>query len=722
MEIIHITSEDEKSKWQAHVGKVAIELLERKKLDISTKESVLNQTIKILENCGDPQNSVNNLTGLVVGYVQSGKTLSFTTLAALAAENGFNVIIVIAGTTTSLVDQTYNRLEVDLQTNLNSDISWKTYKNPSLSNKNELSVDLEEGILNKNPVLLITLMKNSTHLKNLIEVVNVCLNSSLLKVLIIDDEADQASLNTKASKKNDEEISAIYGYIRKLKNVFPNHSYLQYTATPQAPLFISLLDILSPSFVHVLKPGPGYTGGKTFFLRNKKSLYPYIVEIPEEEIYTKGNIFNDIPQTLIEATMFFFLTVAIGALNGEKAGTHNRTMMVHPSQLQNIHIIYHRWIIKLKERWIEELSLEHNDSDRLSLENTFQLIYSTIISEEKILPDFNEVLKHLKYLIKVTQVSLSNSSIKNEIDFKRNYSMILVGGQVLDRGFTVEGLNVTYMPRSVGVGNADTLQQRCRFFGYKYEYLDYCRIYLPRRSKRAYIDYVTHEEDMRNKLERVNTTYDTLKDFKRVFILSKDLNLTRKNVISDDIRRYRLFGWRAVQHLDPNYIEISQKISNYINSLKFEDIPSTSNNATDIQTHQIAEVNLMHLIENLLLELQYKDASNSLLLSHFVSLLGVISENDNEAKIHIVNMSKGSKRVRSIDLDNKIINLFQGANKKTDYLGDRFICSKENITVQFHNVEVKDDNKLFRTVAIHFPDNYGQDLIVLDNNIDGYTD
>ena len=202
MEHIKInSSKNYKNNWQANVGEVAIELLNRKKLDDNTKESVLSQATEILESCGNPAELKCDVTGLVVGYVQSGKTLSFTTLSALASQNGFNVIIIIAGTTTSLVDQTYSRLSEDLQTNISTEVSWKTYKNPSTINREEIKVDLESGILNRNPVLLITVMKNSTHLNNLIKLFSSGgLELLTLKVLIIDDEADQASLNTKADK------------------------------------------------------------------------------------------------------------------------------------------------------------------------------------------------------------------------------------------------------------------------------------------------------------------------------------------------------------------------------------------------------------------------------------------------------------------------------------------------------------------------------------------
>jgi hypothetical protein len=723
MEQIRISNPKDSKKWNALVGNIAIELLDRKNIKDRTREDVLNQAVEILESCGNPMELVNDVTGLVVGYVQSGKTLSFTTLAALASQNGFNIIIVIAGTTTSLVDQTFNRIAEDLQTNIQNEVSWKTYKNPSFKNKEEIKADLEPGLLNNNPVLLITVMKNSTHLKNLIDLFSQNdVKSFNLKALIIDDEADQASLNTKASKKIESEVSTIYNRIRTLKSVLVNHSYVQYTATPQAPLFISILDILSPEFVHILKPGPDYTGGKSFFARNQNSSYPHISEIPDNEVYTKKHTFSKIPKSLVEAVMFYYLTVTIGALTGENAGKHNRTMMVHPSQFQNIHSVYERWLNQLKKRLLEELELKKTDPDRINLENAFRRIYSEIKWDNQFDLNFEKILEYLSYIIKATPIFLSNSSVKNSINFRKYYSMILVGGQVLDRGFTVEGLNVTYMPRGIGIGNADTLQQRCRFFGYKKKYLDFCKIYLPRQSVRAYIDYVTHEEDLRNKLERIKSENKSLKELKRLFILSPDLNITRKNVISDDIQRYRLKGWRSIQYLDPNNSFNNFIINEFIKDQYFENIHVDNSNFTDSQKHEITTLKVVDIINNLLLSLQYIDPSNSLFVNHFISLLSFQLENNPDQLIRIINMSKGNKRLRSIDDKNKIKNILQGANLKTNYPGDRFIYSEDLITIQIHNIIIKESGENFRTLAIHFPDNLGQDIISLDYKHDGATE
>ncbi len=715
MEQIKILKSGNDKTWQAHIGKVALDMLNKKGLDIKTRDKILNQTVDILQNCGDPNNLNNDDTGLVIGYVQSGKTMSFTTLSALAAQNGFNVIIVIAGTTTSLVDQTHKRLADDLDINVSSEVSWKTYKNPTKDDRNYIIGDLKPGILNNNPVILITVMKNTSHLKNLNVLFGFGIDVENCKVLIIDDEADQASLNTKAKAENEYNVSTIYNHIRKMKKIFTNHTYVQYTATPQAPLFISLLDILSPSFVKILTPGDDYTGGKAFFQRNPVSRYPNVFDIPEDEIYTKKNQINQIPDSLVGATIFYIITVAIGALRGERPQTHNRTMMVHPSQLKDIHSVYERWLKKLKKRWLEELSLRDDDIDKKALIKSFKGIYDELKLVSDNLPDFIEIQSQLHYIISITPIILSNSSSKNKIDFKKDYSRILVGGQVLDRGFTVEGLNVTYMPRSIGVGNADTLQQRCRFFGYKRKYLDFCRIYLPRRSKRAYIDYVVHEEDLRLKLDQLNYESKSLKEFKRMFILSPDLNITRKNVISDDLLRYRLKGWRPVNFIDPNYKLNNFVFEQFINTHEFKDVDPLSDNATEIQKHEDVLVYAKDLIDDLLLSLQLQDPSNSLLLNHFISLLGILIENNDSKMIYVVNMSKGLPRARSINENGKVKNLMQGANLKTNYKGDRLVQSDETITVQLHNINVKDKNIYFRTLSIHFPEGYSQDIITLVN-------
>ena len=707
--------EDSHDIWNVTVGSVAINMLERKRLQDDEKDRVIAESVEILGCCGNPSNPSNNITGLAIGYVQSGKTMSFTTLSALAAQNGFNVIIVIAGTTTKLVDQTHLRLATDLDIYSSFEVSWKSYKNPGVKQADEVIGDLESGLLNKSPVLLITVMKNNTHLKKLVSLFKKVQKYTECKVLIIDDEADQASLNTKASKKDEDSVSATYNTITSLKNILSNHTFVQYTATPQAPLFISVLDILSPSFVKILTPGKAYTGGRTFFARNSDSSYPYVVDIPEIEVFTKSNEFSTIPPTLVESTMIFFITVVIGALEGESSKNHNRTMMVHPSQLTYIHSVYKRWLDNLKKRWLDELSLKDSDPDKLNLLNQFQAAYDKLSLTADSLISFDEIKKHLHYVIKITPIFESNSTTKQEINWKKYYSMILVGGQVLDRGFTIEGLNVTYMPRSIGVGNADTIQQRCRFFGYKKSYLKYCRIYLPRTSKRAYIDYVMHEEDMRNKLLNFQGKHKSLKDFKRSFVLSPDLNITRKNVISDEVSRYRLKGWRSFDRVETINELNNNIIETFLTHIELTNFDQRLLNPNSAQIHTRAIIDFKTVFEGLLLNLDFHNPVNSLLCNHLISLFSIFSDSSLIDEIYVVNISSGEQRERSTNELGKIKNLFQGKNPKTEYPGDRKYFSKELVTIQIHNLKIKSSNKIFRTLAFHLPASFEQDIITLEN-------
>ena len=124
--------------WQVSIGTQALNLLERKGIKGTERENVLNEACDVLGNCGNPNNEENSKTGLAIGYVQSGKTLSFTTVSALAAQNGFNAIIIIAGSTTKLVDQTTKRLKNDLDIYSRSEISWNLFKNPKKTQIDEI--------------------------------------------------------------------------------------------------------------------------------------------------------------------------------------------------------------------------------------------------------------------------------------------------------------------------------------------------------------------------------------------------------------------------------------------------------------------------------------------------------------------------------------------------------------------------------------------------------
>ncbi|MDA2766724.1 hypothetical protein PDQ78_29660, partial [Bacillus cereus group sp. Bc008] len=171
--------------------------------------------------------------------------------------------------------------------------------------------------------ILITVLKNHKRINKLAEILEA-LDLNGTSVLIIDDEADQVSLNTGVSQG---EESATYSCLMRLRKALPNHTYLQYTATPQAPLLISIIDSLSPNFVKVLEPGDAYVGGRDFFGSNSA----HINIIPPSEVPTKDNPLSHPPSSLLDALRIFMVGVTVGI--SESGNTGNRSMLVHPSHL-----------------------------------------------------------------------------------------------------------------------------------------------------------------------------------------------------------------------------------------------------------------------------------------------------------------------------------------------------------------------------------------------------
>ena len=263
-----------KSKSQLVIGDRTMDFLDGLEIREPEKEVLQEEAYTILDKAlASMRNKNDSTTGLAFGYVQSGKTMSFTALTTLAADNGVGIVIYLAGTNNNLVNQTNERLFKDLK--LNERKNKKRYKIFSNPEPKESAIILRQLSRKKDTTLLIPILKHTLYIDNIVKIFKGHEFAKIMKdkrVLIIDDEADQASLNTYARKNNnkpeweEDETSATYSSILKLKSNLPGHMYIQYTATPQGPVLINMMDLLSPKFHVVLSPGEDYTGGKTFFV------------------------------------------------------------------------------------------------------------------------------------------------------------------------------------------------------------------------------------------------------------------------------------------------------------------------------------------------------------------------------------------------------------------------------------------------------------------------
>ena len=586
----------EEGDFEVKLGERTLDLIKRlSMLSEEESETLLNESAKILSHCVNPVDTAGDITGLAFGYVQSGKTMSFTTLSTMAIDNGFRVIIYLTGTKNNLLEQTTKRLRKDLLIGSDNRKHYKVFQNPVSDDNSTNGIERALKLKNK-PAILITILKRENYINELSKLFSSNDIKSKLGnngVLIIDDEADQASLNTYArsnSKSKDweeDDYSATYSSILKLKASLPNHSYIQYTATPQGPLLINLMDLLSPDFHVVLTPGKAYTGGKVFFEDNPN----LIIAIPRKEVYHhKKNILPECPQSLINALQVYLIGVAIQVNILEKENF--LSMMIHADREKDASRKFRSWVENIITNWGDRLSLSDTDPSKRELSTAFMQNFTEAVCKIQNPPNFEEVMPEVLEVILDANVQLiigGSAFGTKEDDWSKASSHILIGADMLNRGFTVEGLAVTYMPRNTASkSNADTIQQRCRFFGYKRSFLESCRVYLPVDSILEYKEYVEHEEIMRGKLKT-----NTLRDLQQLMVLSNLLNPTRNNILSADVIRHKLSGWRqmnALEHISENinYIE------SFINSHNFNNCEDYK---TESRNHKVLKMSINDMVE-----------------------------------------------------------------------------------------------------------------------------
>jgi hypothetical protein len=684
--------------WVPAVGPEGTEFLQSVVPEPS-RDGVRESAVSILAKALPPTAEAGQETGLIVGYVQSGKTMSFETVAALARDNGYQMVIVVAGTSIPLFEQSTGRLRRDLRLDEPGRARrWIHFPNPDDADANVQSIrnalaDWRDPATPEEfkRTILITVLKQHQRLANLTDLLR-SVGMQETAVLIIDDEADQVSLNTEVAQGQE---STTYRRLMELRQELSRHTYLQYTATPQAPLLISIIDSLSPNFVRVLEPGETYVGGREFFGDNSR-----LAEvIPPQDVPTNANPLTEPPESLIDALRIFMVGVTVGIREGRN--TNNRSMLVHPSHRTAPHRQYYNWVRDVFEEWKRVLTLPDNDSDKQELVEDFRNAYADLALTVEDLPPFEEIVSWFRFAFNNTIVMEVNAvrGRTPPVDWRSNYGWILVGGQAMDRGFTVEGLTVTYMPRGIGVGNADTVQQRARFFGYKRPYLGFCRVYLEQGTLTAFQRYVEHEEDIRGQLIEFQDTGRPLNDWKRAFVLDTALQPCRNNVLAFDFMRGRFSDSWVAPRVVLSPISVVQAnrttVAEFIQPLPFVDNEGHSSR-TDIQRHQVCEnIPLRTVVEQLLVRLRITGTTDSQRHTGMLLQLSKALQDNPDEVCTVYRMSPAARRSRGIDENGEVTNLYQGAapvqpveRRGEVYPGDQAIRENDNVTIQIHTLDL----------------------------------
>lgn len=711
------------------------DFVSRQNLDETSKKRLIDSTKKILNRTDLLDGRDSQSCQLVVGEVQSGKTMSFTSLIALAHDNGFPLIIVLAGTKENLLIQTSERLQKDLKTFGNGGANpWQVLVNPgSGTEEHAENVKSLKKVLEiwNNPhaprefksTVIITALKNVNRMDSIGKLISDLRSSFAIDdfpVLIVDDEGDEAGLNLEHA--NDGE-SAVYAAIRRLRSNFKKHSYVMYTATPQGPLVLKIQDSLSPKYVTLLKSGQAYLGGEELFL-DQNSKFVKVIPDSERALIVSSSINSSPPPSLKESLAYFLLALFVAQ---ERQNPRPLSMLIHPSVKKDVHTLYKHWVESVLATWRRHLSDDRESIFQTELRNYF------LPAEEELrktvnLPDgwnLAQALTKLQFWISRVEVRVINSD-KNDIDpneWLSKSGWILIGGNKLSRGYTIENLAVTYMPRNVGVGNVDVIQQRGRFFGYKRGYKDLLRGWFFDAHIQAYLDYVQHEQTMRNELLAVDDSSSELAEWRRKFLLDPAYRLVRRQVISLDLNSLRLSLFKQQQLFASNLtFEVDRQ---------FDEIKGLSNNWEKMDTdkrssHQnyfsfVDFDKVLNLVVNWKMsEENRKDADALVWAASAARDRGLLNRAaiilmDSDSKVSSQYTRERSllnnTPVPGIEPENQSIhNLFQGSDRtiSVNYPGDDEMKFDDALTLQIHRIRPNFAGKIYPTVlavALLFPGN-----------------
>ena len=451
-------------KMSSHIA-----LRDREKLWMSAR-NILNTHID-----GQSQST------LALGYIQSGKTTSISALCALAADSGYRVIVAILGSTNLLLDQ--NRIRVETSLGF-EEANYKWISLPKLGGANSAKEII--SWLKKDRIIFIPVIKNSTPISKISQALSQITSLASMKTLIIDDEADQASLNTRPDK---DDPSSTYSAIQGLRASLSGCLYVQYTATPYAPLLLEPGDPLMPSSIEFLSPGTGYTGGKEFFIKHADSV---IRSIPFTDESTTRPI-SALPLSL-EVALAAFVTGAAVLINTDPTSPPI-SMLVHATHRNDgqarYNFLLQRYLTNLKE--LPDVSASPFGVMMAKERERLITLGVPPLSDKEFWSSVDFVLKELTLWL------INSATDVKKISWNYSPFHLLIGGNKLDRGFTVEGLTVTYMNRKPS-DQIDTLEQRARAFGYRQELLPYCQVFASPRTIRLLQGIVHTEDDLRANL------------------------------------------------------------------------------------------------------------------------------------------------------------------------------------------------------------------------------
>lgn len=520
-----------------------------------------NTTLEdLMSYIGNP-NDTNafKVRGLVVGDIQSGKTSNYIGLITAAADAGYKIIFLLTGTIESLRRQTQIRVEEGF-------IGWDSANGKDVgvgrgpripkaftsrskdftgSDNQNTNFRIEE---NSEPLVFVVKKNVSvlTKIYSAIKALNTHFEDEKIdcSVLMVDDEADNASINT---NKKEDDPTKINKLIREILALFTKTTYVGFTATPFANVFISPEDdkamkendLFPKNFIYALKAPSNYCGARKYFF--DENPYTKTIEDADDSLFPMSHKkelkVNRLFPSVYNAVNDFLLANVIRDLRDPYKSTH-RSMLINMSRFKDVQkeiedniSDYVKTVIRIAKQTSKmDLDSALENSTIKKLKDTFEKDYYPYISNHEI--SWKNIFNKLYESIKDVDVIVVNSSRNStKLDYDRHpngYRVIAVGGLALSRGLTLEGLVTSYFYRNTAT--FDVLMQMGRWFGYRDGYQDLVRIYMNADSAQYYKEISESIEDLKSDIEKMKADGKTPLEYGiRVRNGSEALGITAAN-------------------------------------------------------------------------------------------------------------------------------------------------------------------------------------------------
>lgn len=514
-------------------------LLEDENLPELVVNKIDQASEEIMDVLGDPLSDTSfQRKGLVIGAVQSGKTSNYTALINKAADSGYKVIILLTGTIEKLRQQTQGRIDegfvgvdskVKQEKKTNHVIGSGKYdgdlqvvsftttaKDFNMKNENVPLKSISDPVIfviKKNKSILEKL-HNWLRIKN----TNIVSGKIDMPLLLIDDEADNASVNT---NNPDKDPTAINKGIRNLLKLFTKFSYVGFTATPFANIFIdpqideeTKEDLFPKDFLYLLEQPSNYVGPDAMYHENGE--YNYMIRYNDdmEEFlplkHKNGTTLGVLPNSLEDAILIFFLSNAVRDLRGQNR--KHRSMLIHVSRFISVQNVVRDLVdsfVRRSKELIKNYALADEEHKFIAkLKNLFDNEFKGKIETYKtvaIKESWEDVKMALYESVSTIQVRTVNSGTAaqqlNYDEYEDGLRLIAVGGLSLARGLTLEGLTTSYFYRNTKM--YDTLMQMGRWFGYRDSYADVCRLWTSEESAGWYAHIANATEELRFEIKKM---------------------------------------------------------------------------------------------------------------------------------------------------------------------------------------------------------------------------